>query len=67
MTGDPVPDSTTVEGVLADWREVQRRLEEVPAGTPEMWTLYAEAGRLTREYQSLVGQAVALFRASHPV
>jgi hypothetical protein len=42
------------EVVLANWREVERRLAETEAGTSESEWLQAEAARLRDEYQGLL-------------
>lgn len=55
-----------VEDILAGWRGVQRRLEDLPDGAPEAKALHEEASRLRREYQAEVGKAVARFRATPP-
>jgi hypothetical protein len=39
-----------VEVILSNWREVERRLAETEAGTPESESLEAEASRLRDEY-----------------
>jgi hypothetical protein len=42
-----------IEAVLAEWREVERRLAETEHGTPDSEWLQAEASRLRREYHRL--------------
>lgn len=61
-----MPYRRETEQVLTDWRAVERHREDVEEGTPEALALYDEAGRLRREYQTLVGKAVARFRAAQP-
>lgn len=42
------------ELILAEWREVERRLAETEAGTPESERLQAEFSRLRDEYHRLL-------------
>jgi hypothetical protein len=46
--------------VLAEWREVERRLEEAAEGTPEAEHLQAEAARLRDEIRRLTSTPAPL-------
>jgi hypothetical protein len=52
-----MPHRQEVEVLLAVWREVERALNEAPAGSREAERLQAEAARLRDEYRSLLEEA----------
>jgi hypothetical protein len=57
-----MPYRREAEIVLAMWRDVERELAEVPAGSPEAERLQADIARLRDEYQRLFDLA----REHHP-
>jgi chemotaxis regulatin CheY-phosphate phosphatase CheZ len=54
------------EVVLARWREVERQLDGMLAGTPEAEALRDEAAALRNEYQTLVRAALDNDRPAPP-
>ena len=49
-----MPHQRAVEVVLAQWREVERRLAETEPGTPDAEWLQGEAVRLRDEYRRAI-------------
>ena len=54
-----MPYRLRAEGVLAEWREIERKLLDAPAGSPEAEYLAGEAARLRVEYAAVVEAAKA--------
>ena len=52
-----MPYRARAEAILARWREIERALEKVEAGTAEAEYPVAIAGQLRDEYQRLVEEA----------
>jgi hypothetical protein len=61
-----MPYQRLAKVVLDQWREVERRLEELPADSHEADALKVEIYLLREEYQHLVEAAVAHHRPVPP-
>jgi hypothetical protein len=55
------------EVVLSAWRDVERRLQQAPAGSAESEELQAEAFRLRDEYLAIVAEAARGHNDDPPV
>ena len=61
-----MPHQGVAADVLEQWREIERRIAEVPTDSPEADELKLESYRLRNEYQQLIDQAVAHHRPEPP-
>jgi hypothetical protein len=62
-----MPYQRRAEVVLAEWREVERKLGQVmDMDSPDAEDLRAEAARLRNEYQALIDAAIVAQRPEPP-
>jgi hypothetical protein len=61
-----LPYQREAEVVLAIWRDLERRLEDLEDGTPEAEEIQADVLRLRNEYRRLIDEALAHHRPVPP-
>jgi uncharacterized coiled-coil DUF342 family protein len=61
-----MPYQRLAQAVLEEWREVERRIAELPSESTEADELKLESYRLRNKYQELIDQAVAHHRPEPP-
>ena len=61
-----MPYQRLAQAVLAQWREIERRIAELPADSVEADELKLESYRLREEYQHLIDEAMAHHRPEPP-
>ena len=61
-----MPYQRLAQAVLAQWRDIERQISELPPESAEADELKLESYRLREEYQHLIDQAIAHHRPEPP-